>query len=210
MLPSRKSTCTSGPSRWPRTTGRRTGSTCFTKVRTTRPPHAHTITIQLTVQTGKWDWHSYVLKGQVQAAFAHHCPHTSRLLQEFHRQSYLMLGRWVREWVVGFCCCVIWQSLIHTHTHTRCATYHIGIPFAFSFFSTLHPKSEIAPHSGPSNLRLRCHLPLIVPSGGGGEERERRRRQGVRDAGRGQGGLALWHENRGPDPGMEGREMPGL
>ena len=31
-------------------------------------------------------------------------------------------------------------------------------------FSTLHPQTQIAPHSGPCNLRLRCHLPLIVPS----------------------------------------------
>ncbi len=36
-------------------------------------------------------------------------------------------------------------------------------PFAFAFFSTLHPKSSIKPHSGPMNLRLRIHLPLIVP-----------------------------------------------
>ena len=43
----------------------------------------------------------------------------------------------------------------------------LGTPFSFSFFSTLHAQSVIAPHSGPSNLRLRCHLPLIVPKAGG-------------------------------------------
>ncbi len=43
----------------------------------------------------------------------------------------------------------------------------LGTPFSFSFYSTLHAQSAIAPHSGPSNLRLRCHLPLIVPKAGG-------------------------------------------
>lgn len=38
-----------------------------------------------------------------------------------------------------------------------------GTPFSFAFFSTLHPGAEIAAHTAPSNLRLRCHLPLIVP-----------------------------------------------
>lgn len=37
-------------------------------------------------------------------------------------------------------------------------------PFGFCFFSTLHEKSYIKPHNGPMNLRLRIHLPLIVPS----------------------------------------------
>ena len=38
-----------------------------------------------------------------------------------------------------------------------------GTPFGFCFFSTLHSKSSIKPHSGPMNLRLRLHLPLVVP-----------------------------------------------
>lgn len=38
-------------------------------------------------------------------------------------------------------------------------------PFSFAFFSTLFPKSNIAAHYGPCNLRIRCHLPLIVPEG---------------------------------------------
>ncbi|CAM9782549.1 unnamed protein product, partial [Ectocarpus sp. 13 AM-2016] len=37
-------------------------------------------------------------------------------------------------------------------------------PFSFSFFSTLHGGSSIAAHTAPCNLRLRCHLPLTVPS----------------------------------------------
>jgi len=38
-----------------------------------------------------------------------------------------------------------------------------GTPFGFCFFSTLHGKSAIKAHSGPMNLRLRMHLPLVVP-----------------------------------------------
>lgn len=41
-----------------------------------------------------------------------------------------------------------------------------GTPFGYSFFSTLHPKSSIRPHTGPMNFRLRLHLPLQVPSSG--------------------------------------------
>lgn len=42
----------------------------------------------------------------------------------------------------------------------------LGVPFGFAFFSTLGPGASIAPHFGPMNLRLRCHLPLVVPAGG--------------------------------------------
>lgn len=38
------------------------------------------------------------------------------------------------------------------------------MPFAFTFFSTLAPGCRIAAHTSPANLRLRVHLPLIVPS----------------------------------------------
>ena len=37
------------------------------------------------------------------------------------------------------------------------------MPFAFAFFSTLRPHCRIAPHTAPSNLRVRVHLPLLVP-----------------------------------------------
>ena len=40
------------------------------------------------------------------------------------------------------------------------------MPFSFAFFSTLKAGTRIAPHSAPANLRLRIHLPLIVPSAG--------------------------------------------
>ena len=38
-----------------------------------------------------------------------------------------------------------------------------GLPFGYTFFSTLHPRSKIAPHTAPMNFRLRIHLPLSVP-----------------------------------------------
>ena len=33
------------------------------------------------------------------------------------------------------------------------------------YFSRLEPGTKIAPHRGSSNIRLRCHLPLVVPQG---------------------------------------------
>lgn len=34
------------------------------------------------------------------------------------------------------------------------------------YFSVLGPKTRVAPHAGPTNLRIRCQLPLVVPEGG--------------------------------------------
>lgn len=39
-----------------------------------------------------------------------------------------------------------------------------GTPFGYTFFSTLHSHSKIDAHAAPMNLRLRVHLPLIVPA----------------------------------------------
>jgi aspartate beta-hydroxylase len=39
-----------------------------------------------------------------------------------------------------------------------------GVPFGYCFFSTLHAHSSIAAHTAPTNLRLRVHLPLFVPT----------------------------------------------
>jgi hypothetical protein len=38
-----------------------------------------------------------------------------------------------------------------------------GTPFGFCFFSSLHGKSRIQAHTSPINMRLRVHLPLIIP-----------------------------------------------
>jgi aspartate beta-hydroxylase len=33
------------------------------------------------------------------------------------------------------------------------------------YFSRMRPGTHIKPHRGPTNLRVRCHLPLVVPPG---------------------------------------------
>uniref|UniRef100_A0A7S0L7B5 Aspartyl/asparaginy/proline hydroxylase domain-containing protein n=1 Tax=Coccolithus braarudii TaxID=221442 RepID=A0A7S0L7B5_9EUKA len=38
-----------------------------------------------------------------------------------------------------------------------------SMPFAFAFFSTLRSRSRILAHHSPCNLRVRVHLPLLVP-----------------------------------------------
>ena len=38
-----------------------------------------------------------------------------------------------------------------------------SMPFSFAFFSTMRAQSRIAPHNAPVNLRVRVHLPLLVP-----------------------------------------------
>eukprot|EP00029_Vermamoeba_vermiformis_P005068 TRINITY_DN1657_c0_g1_i4.p1 TRINITY_DN1657_c0_g1~~TRINITY_DN1657_c0_g1_i4.p1 ORF type:complete len:322 (+),score=44.63 TRINITY_DN1657_c0_g1_i4:797-1762(+) len=38
--------------------------------------------------------------------------------------------------------------------------------FGYAYISILGPHSHITPHCGPCNIKLRCHLPLIVPSEG--------------------------------------------
>lgn len=35
--------------------------------------------------------------------------------------------------------------------------------YSHAFFSALAPSSHISPHFGPTNKKLRCHLPLLVP-----------------------------------------------
>jgi hypothetical protein len=40
-----------------------------------------------------------------------------------------------------------------------------GVPFSYSFFSHLRAGAAIAPHHGPTNVRLRVHVPLRVPAG---------------------------------------------
>lgn len=42
-----------------------------------------------------------------------------------------------------------------------------GIPFAYAFFSSLRAGARIAPHFGPTNTRLRVHVPLRVPQAHG-------------------------------------------
>jgi len=55
-----------------------------------------------------------------------------------------------------------------------------GTPFGFCFFSTLMGQSTIKPHTGPMNLRLRVHLPLIVPTTDGKNNGNERPKCGIR------------------------------
>jgi aspartyl/asparaginyl beta-hydroxylase (cupin superfamily) len=43
-----------------------------------------------------------------------------------------------------------------------------GVPFSYAFFSTLSAGASIAPHCGPTNTRLRVHIPCVVPPGDAG------------------------------------------
>ena len=36
-------------------------------------------------------------------------------------------------------------------------------PFSYTFFSTMPAGTQIAPHHGACNIKLRCHFPLFVP-----------------------------------------------
>ena len=40
-----------------------------------------------------------------------------------------------------------------------------SVPFSYAFFSTLKAGTNIKSHYGPCNIRLRCHLPLLIPEG---------------------------------------------
>jgi aspartyl/asparaginyl beta-hydroxylase (cupin superfamily) len=39
----------------------------------------------------------------------------------------------------------------------------MGIPFSSSYMSIMMPDSTIEKHYGPCNIRLRCHLPIVLP-----------------------------------------------
>jgi aspartate beta-hydroxylase len=39
----------------------------------------------------------------------------------------------------------------------------IDIPFSSSYLSIMKPVTSLEKHYGPSNIRLRCHLPLVLP-----------------------------------------------
>ena len=37
-------------------------------------------------------------------------------------------------------------------------------PFSYTFFSTMKPGTQIAPHHGACNIKLRCHFPIFIPA----------------------------------------------
>mmetsp|Transcript_36138 Transcript_36138/g.73632 ORF Transcript_36138/g.73632 Transcript_36138/m.73632 type:complete len:322 (-) Transcript_36138:125-1090(-) len=67
-----------------------------------------------------------------------------------------------------------------------------GTPFGFCFFSTLHGNSSIQAHSGPMNLRLRMHLPLVVPPKKDSAQSSSRPTTGIRVADQ----VREWHEGK--------------
>ena len=56
--------------------------------------------------------------------------------------------------------CPALRSILERH---RTLTTHAGL----MYFSSLDPRSRVAPHQGPTSVRLRCHLALDVPEGCG-------------------------------------------
>jgi hypothetical protein len=112
------------------------------------PRHFHLslLSDHFSTRTHHRDWNSFILKGKVQPEFVQSCPATVAFFQRFRHNygepSHATAAKGG-------------QGSIRLMTDT---------PFSFAFFSTLHPQTTIAPHHGPSNIRLRCHLPLTVPT----------------------------------------------
>jgi Aspartyl/Asparaginyl beta-hydroxylase len=90
-----------------------------------------------TLHRGQWDWHSYMRKGVVEPEFAQHFPRTAAILSRLKSKDSNMRGG---------------GGALFDRT-----------PFGYAFFSTLHGRSSIDPHTSPVNFRLRIHLPLVVP-----------------------------------------------
>lgn len=91
-----------------------------------------------TLHDGKWDWHSFMRGGKV--------------------------GR--DDGPVASC--PVSAGLLLGDVGATTAARHLfrDVPFGYAFFSALGGESSIKAHCGPMNLRLRVHLPLIVPSAG--------------------------------------------
>jgi aspartate beta-hydroxylase len=110
----------------------------YKQVAPQRPSDYEDAATEHKLHQGTWDWHSYMLKGQLQGDFCVHFPQTTEILQALRDEGLLFEGT----------------------------------PFGFSFFSTLHPQSKIAPHTSPMNFRLRVHLPLLVPDENGNDKND--------------------------------------
>ena len=95
-------------------------------------------------------------------------PHTKsdyKLVTDEHKlheghwewNSYILKGRKQSEFAV--------RCPQTTSTLESIPSLMHSVPFSYAFFSTLKPHSQIAAHYGPCNIRVRCHLPLVVPTG---------------------------------------------
>jgi hypothetical protein len=165
------------------------------------------------LHSGTWDWHSYILNGMRNERFREKCPKTAQVVDDVRVGVICFFF----ICIVSFSCYCI--STLYSRSTLFCAMMMMcvskldkenmlfGTPFAFSFFSTLHGNSSIKAHSGPMNLRLRMHLPLIVPSknphddltsttvppsgrGGDGSSASRHPRTGIQVADQ----VREWHE----------------
>lgn len=73
------------------------------------------------------------------------------------------------DWSVSY---LYLHNLDFTENRDRCpetckAIEAIGGQYHHAFFSALAPSTHITKHHGPTNKKLRCHLPLVVPPGDG-------------------------------------------
>ena len=102
---------------------------------------------------GKWDWRSYMTKGNVldsstdsssSSSFHKNFPKTSAVLEALRNNS------------TSSATASIGTSLLRN----QLLEY---IPFGYVFFSTLHEQTNILPHTSPINFRLRIHVPISVP-----------------------------------------------
>jgi hypothetical protein len=121
-----------------------------------------------TLHSGKWEWHSYMNKGSIQGHFCTHFPKTSALLHEGLRKHTEENGG-LKKVGENDKNDILYPNLLFE-----------GTPFGFCFFSTLSGKSKIQAHTAPMNLRLRVHLPLIVPLAKNGSADDGRPACGIR------------------------------
>jgi len=103
-----------------------------------------------TLHVGTWDWHSYLSGGIIQPRFENIFPKTTSILRLLRTPTY--------QWS-------LFDTVLNSQQQQQPSSSSLENhnPFAYCFFSTLQGKSVIKPHSGPMNLRLRIHFPILVP-----------------------------------------------
>ena len=75
--------------------------------------------------------------------------------------SYVQKGKKIHDHDELFALhCPVTHALLEASLGERLMT---GTPFSYTFFSTMPAGTQIAPHHGSCNLKLRLHLPLFVP-----------------------------------------------
>ena len=112
----------------------------------------------------KWDWFGYILKGtkpKYQYYESIHDEDKSKSGSEENRKNLFEIFCPQTTSILSSL-----ESKGYLMTET---------PFAFTFYSTLHPNGIIKAHTGPCNLRLRIHLPLSVPQSSNKNEHSSRK-----------------------------------